>query len=58
MAKVIHDNKECEVLSVETEWEWGYYQGKRVRKPFDTWLLLNIDGYLVWVNKDDCKGIK
>ena len=57
MEKVIHENKECEVLSVETEWEWGYYQGERIRKPMDTWLLLNVDGYLVWVNKKDCKGI-
>ena len=54
MAKVIHENKECEVLSVETEWNWC--QGKR--QPMDTWLLLNIGGYLVWVNKDDCKGIE
>ena len=58
MAKVIHENKECEVLSVETEWGWDNYQGNSMRKPMETWLLLNIDGYLVWVNKYDCEGIK
>lgn len=56
MSKVIYDGKECEVISVETEWDWAYYNGKRVRKPYDTWLLINCDGYLFWVELSDCKG--
>ena len=58
MAKVIHDKKESEVIAVETEWEWGYYQGEERRKPLDTWLLLNTDGYLHWVNLDELNNNK
>lgn len=57
MAKVIYDNKECEVISVETEWGWSVYDGERMRKPCDTWLLLNIAGHLAWINAYDCRGI-
>ena len=56
MSKVIYNDKECEVISVETELEWGYYEGHRVRKPGDTWLLINYNGYLIWVSMLDCKG--
>ena len=57
MAKVIYDNKECEVISVETEWGWSVYDGERMRKPCDAWLLLNIAGHLAWINSYDCIGI-
>lgn len=56
MSKVIYDGKECEVISVETEWDWDCYKGKSVRKPYDTWLLINYDGHLFWVKLSDCKG--
>ena len=58
MAKVVYEGKECEVISVETEWKWGCYKDDSVRMPCDTWFLLNADGCLVWVNKCDCEGIK
>ena len=56
MSKVIYKYRECEVISVQTEWEWGHYEGERVRKPDDTWFLINYNGYLIWVNMFDCKG--
>lgn len=56
MSKVIYNDKECEVISVETEWEWGYYEGNRVRKPGDTWILINYKGHLIWVSVLNCKG--
>lgn len=56
MSKVIYNDKEYEVISVQTEWEWGCYKGERVRKPNDTWFLINYDGYLIWVSMFDCKG--
>lgn len=56
MSKVIYNNKECEVISVQTESERDYYKGKSVRKPCNTWFLINYDGYLIWVSMLDCKG--
>ena len=58
MGKVIYDDRECEVLSVETQWDYGFYNGARVRKPMDTWLLINSNGYLHWVNMISCSGIE
>lgn len=57
MSKVIYDGKECEVISVKTEWDYGIYNSKSRRMPNDTWLLINCNGYLIWVNMSDCKGI-
>lgn len=53
MAKVKYEGKEREVISVETEWEWGYYRGEKIRKPSDTWLLIDYDGYFIWINVRD-----
>lgn len=58
MGKVIYENKECDVISVSTEWEWSYYKGERVRKPSDTWLLISFEGFLMWVMRGECKGIE
>lgn len=48
MSKVIYNGKECEVISVETKWMNG--------GPTNTWLLINCDGYLFWVELSDCRG--
>ncbi len=58
MTKVIYKNKECAVISVQTDWDWGNYNGDRVRKPCDTWILISVDGTLFWVNKNECRGIE
>lgn len=58
MAKVIYKDKECDVISVETDWDWTYHNGDRVRMPCDTWFLISVDGTIFWVNKYECRGIE
>lgn len=58
MAKVKYKNKECDVISVQTEWGHRCYKGGRVTKPCNTWLLISIDGSIEWVPKSECIGIE
>lgn len=55
MFEVIYDKERCNVYDVKIEdFDWGYYDGDRIRKPGTTWFLLSIDGRFVWVLKDEC----
>jgi hypothetical protein len=54
----MYKDKECDVISVETDWDWTYHNGDRVRMPCDTWFLISVDGSIFWVNKYECSGIE
>lgn len=56
MSKAIYEGKKCKIISVETK--WGYLGDDRESRPLNTWFLLNVDGYFVWVNSNECQGIK
>ena len=58
MEKIIYEEKECKVIATENEWGWCYYKERRVWKPYNTWLLINDNGFLHWVSMTDCKGIE
>lgn len=47
------------VLDVKINgFEWGYYCGKSIQTPSETWFLVSLSGRFMWIRSSECELVE